>query len=65
MYWENIVIEVIIEVIKLKIKIKNYMYMIIYYNIKSDVVCYLIDLDRYVQYVLVMWQFLKNCYYFC
>lgn len=41
------------------------MYMIIYYNIKSDVVCYLIDLDRYVQYVLVMWQFLKNCDYFC
>lgn len=40
------------------------MYMIINYNIKSDVVCYLIDLDRYVQYVLVMWQFLKN-YYFC
>lgn len=38
------------------------MYMIIYYNTKSDVVCYLTDSDRYVQYALAMWQpsFLLN-----
>lgn len=41
------------------------MYMIIYYNTKSDAVCYLTDSDRYVQYALAMWQPLKNCYYFC
>lgn len=29
------------------------MYMIIYYNTKSDAVCYLTDSDRYVQYALV------------
>lgn len=32
------------------------MYMIIYYNTKSDAVCYLTDSDRYVQYALAMWQ---------
>lgn len=34
------------------------MYMIIYYNTKSDAVCYLTDSDRYVQYALAMWQLL-------
>lgn len=42
--------------IKLKTKTKNYMYMIIYYNTKSDAVCYLTDSDRYLQYALAMWQ---------
>lgn len=46
--------------IKLKTKTKNYMYMIIYYNTKSDAVCYPTDSDRYVQYALAMWQPSKN-----
>lgn len=31
--------------IKLKTKTKNYMYMVINYNTKSDAVCYLTDSD--------------------